>query len=317
MTMHFSDLATRSAPGGAISAEEILALRRAGWSDGVISSDEAEALFELNDRIADATNEWSDFFVEAIAEFLINGAEPKGFLSDANAAWLIERIDRNGRFDSMSELELVIRTLEKATNVPQVLKDYALVRIEEVVLTGKGPTRHGGLLERGNVTAAEARLLRRVLFSQAGDRPAAISRCEAELLFRIKDATLNAANAPEWKKLFVQGVGNYLMAHSSYEPLSSGRAADLEQFMADTTPSLARFAARIARTGVGSGVRAVFGRKGFAPDHTAQVSEVRAITDDERAWLDGQIDANHHIDDYDTALLDFLAEETGSAKLTR
>ena len=46
-------------------------------------------------------------------------------------------------------------------------------------------------------------------------------------------------------------------------------------------------------------------------------NEARAVTGDERAWLDGQIDANHHIDDYDTALLDFLAEEIGSAPVTR
>jgi hypothetical protein len=49
-----------------------------------------------------------------------------------------------------------------------------------------------------------------VIFASGGDRPAAVSQREAEMLFRLKDATLGADNAAEWQRLFVQGVGNYL-----------------------------------------------------------------------------------------------------------
>ena len=31
------------------------------------------------------------------------------------------------------------------------------------------------------------------------------------MLFRLKDATLYDVNAPEWDRLFVQGVGSYLL----------------------------------------------------------------------------------------------------------
>ena len=51
MSMHFRDLAEKAARDGAITAEEILILRRAGWANGTITPDEAEA-WALRDRVA-------------------------------------------------------------------------------------------------------------------------------------------------------------------------------------------------------------------------------------------------------------------------
>src|SRR6187200_2979637 len=215
MTMHFAEIARQAAAGGTITAEEILALRRAGWSDGTMSPHEAEALFALNDALAEPGAEWSDFFVEAIGEFVINGTAPRGYVSEDNAAWLIARIDRDGALQGMTELELLVRVLERGTNAPDRLKVYVLDQLERAVLTGSGPTRRGGGLDAGCVSEAEATILRRVLFAPAGDGPAAVSCAEAEMLFRLKDATLDAANDPEWKRMFVQGVANYLQGVAS------------------------------------------------------------------------------------------------------
>lgn len=206
MTMQFADIARQAAADGAVSAEEILTLRRAGWADGTMSPAEAEAVLALNDALAERSPEWCDFFVEAIGEFVINGTAPKGYVSEENAAWLIARLDRDGSLDSMAELELLVRVLERASDAPASLKTYALAQIEQAVLTGTGPTRRGGELSSHCVSDAEAQLLRRVLFAAGGDAPAAVSRAEAELLFRRKDASRGAPNGPEWKRLFVQGV---------------------------------------------------------------------------------------------------------------
>src|SRR5690349_8562356 len=136
MTMHFADVARQAAADGAISAEEILALRRAGWANGVMEPDEVEAIFALNDALAEPTAEWSDFFVEALGEYLVNGTDPKGYVTEENAAWLIARIDADGALDNLTELELLMRVLERGVNVPKRLKDYVLAQIERTVLTG-------------------------------------------------------------------------------------------------------------------------------------------------------------------------------------
>jgi hypothetical protein len=310
MSIHFSDLAAQAAADGAISAEDILALRQASWANGTISIEEADALFRINDSIGGHTPEWSDCFVEAVGEFIVNGTEPKGYVDEAQADWLIGRIDHNGKLESMTELELLVRVFERALGVPDHLRAYALAQIEQAVLTGEGPTRKGGALEKGNVTQGEAQLMRRIVFASGSDRPAGVSRAEAEMLFRIKDAALDADNAPEWQRLFVQGVGNYLMGFSGKGPLGAERVAELEAFVRDARPSVVGFVQRMARAELGEGMRAVFDRKrAQGPSIAQQVSNAEAVTGDERLWLDTRINANDMVDGYDQALLDFLAEE--------
>ena len=309
MTMQFADIARQAAADGAVSAEDLLALRRAGWADGAMKPDEAEAAITLNDALAERSPEWCDFFVEAIGEFVVNGTEPKGYVSDDNAAWLMARLDRDGRLDSMAELELLIRVLERARNAPQNLKNYALEQVERAVLTGSGPTRRGGELAPNCVNDAEAQILRRVLFAAAGDAPAAVGRAEAELLFRLKDAARGSENGPEWKRLFVQGVGNYLMGFASpTAQLERERAAELEAFMSDQSGHVGRFLGRMAKS-TPNVFGVVFGRKPAERDRFAELAAAEQVTGEESAWLDTHLHADGEIDEYEQALLDFLAEE--------
>ena len=314
MSMHFSDIAEQVAADGAITPEEILTLRREGWTSGRIEPHEAEALFAVNDRLKDHSHEWSDFFVEALGEFIINGVKPKGYVDETQADWLIGRIDHNGAVNGMTELELMVRLFERARSVPERLREYALSQIEHSVLTGEGPTRCGGALEKGNVTEAEAKLMRRIIFSSGSERPAAVSRKEAEMLYRIKDATLGSNNSPEWKRLFVQGVGNFLMGFTDHTPLSRKRAAELESFMNDHRSSIGGFFGRMAKDTAKGKLFGGFGRKKpEEPGLAHRVSQAREVDTNERTWLEGKIDGNARIDEFDQALLDFIVEETGEA----
>ena len=311
MTMHFADIARQAAAGRAITADDILALRRAGWADGTMNPEEVEAVFALNDALAEPTAEWSDFFVEAIGEFVVNGTAPKGHVSEGNAAWLIARVDRDGALQGMTELELIVRVLERGTNAPDRLKAWVLEQVERAVLTGSGPTRRGGALTPGHVNAAEAAILRRVLFAPAGDGPATVSCSEAELLFRLKDATLGAANALEWKQMFVQGVASYLQGVASRTAqLSRERVLELEAFVADDSTHVARFLGKMAN-GAPNAFGVVFGKKPPARDRMAELRAAEAVTGDEQQWLDTHIHADGQIDAYEQALIAFLASDPG------
>lgn len=309
MTMHFSEIAEQALADGAICADDVLALRRAGWANGQIDPDQADVIFTINHKLDHPTAEWSDFFVEAIGEYVVNQLEPRGYITESNGDWLIAHIEHDGRLHSITELELLVRVFEKATQVPEALRAYALRQVEQAVLAGEGPTRCGGELGKGNVTEAEARIMRRILFASGSERPAGVSRREAELLFRIKDETLGGANAPEWKRLFVQGVGNYLQGFTSHSPLPRERAMQLESFMNDHSSSVGRFMIRAGRS-IGAANRAgvVFGRRQVPAHLETLVETARQLTRDEKAWLDERIEANGQVDEYDQALLDFLAE---------
>ncbi len=312
MTEPLFDFTSQVKAKGVITAEDVLALRHIVWPDGKIDPTEADAIFDLNSALKDSPREWVDFFVEAIDTYVVHEQTPVGYVDDAKADWLIGRIDSDGRVDSLGELELLVKILEDATNVPEALKAYAIKQIETIVMTGSGPTRDGGTLDPGTITAAEVKLLRRVMYAQAGDGPALVSTAEADMLFRLKDATLNAANAPEWAVFFVQAVGNHLMAHSDYRPLSRDRAAQLDAFMNDTHVSIGGFFGRMLAAGPMSGFHDLFGSKASQPDHDEAVAADQAITPDEVAWLKAEVEADHNLDPIEKQLLSFIAEESGS-----
>lgn len=202
------------------------------------------------------------------------------------------------------------------------MRTYALSEIEQIVLTGSGPTRDGGKADAARITPTECRLLQRVLFSPASDTAAGISRGEAEMLFRLKDATLGADNAPEWADVFVKGVANHLMGHHRFVPPSTERALELDRFLSDAMPRVGSFLGRMARAQIGGGLADAareafgFGRKGRdqgGRDHAGEAAADAQLTETENAWLQAQVDADSHFDELDRALLRFLAEAENAA----
>ncbi len=321
MTMQFDDL-NKAAADHALGAEEILALRGTTWRDGKIDPDEAEALFLANEEVPEPSTEWCDFFAEALSEFVVNTVEPCGYVDQDMAEETVARVGRDGRVDTMAELEMLVRIVEKALSVPAVLQKYTLAQIEAAVLSGFGPTRNGELTADG-INETEAQLLRRVLFAAGGDRPAAVSKAEAELLFRIKDATLGEACAPEWDKLFVQGVGNYLCGFGGHEPLSRERAGELETFMASEGSGIGGFISRMfsARPDV-AGFGSLLGLAGDEPDQGVEAYDddaesARQLEPAESDWLNDMLEADEELDDLEKALIAFIDAETGGTFVPR
>ena len=304
MTFCFESFADALRTGAPISAEDVLGARRWAWSDGGISPAEAETIFELNHLAQDPPAEWVDFFVEAITQYVVNREPPLGYVGQANADWLIAHIDRDGRVETLTELELLVKVLETALNAPPTLKAFALGQIEQVVISGEGPTRRGGDLRPCTVDAAEVALLRRLLFASGGDGAITVTRNEAELLWRIKNATLGADNAPEWQTLFVQAVGNHLMGYSSYRPLERNEAARLEAFVGDTRTNVGGFLSRVLRGGPIPAPRQPI-------DHEAAAVAAEEVTRSESDWLQRHIDADSHLDPLEEALLAFVTEAKG------
>lgn len=282
-----------------ISREDILALRRAVWQNGLIDRAEAESILALNATIDAPSPEWTDFFVEAIAVWLVDQQEPRGYVGEAESGWLVLRLKRPDGRQTSADLELVVRVLEKATSAPAALRDFALTALERAVVAD------------GRVTAPEASLLRRLVFAPASDRPAGVSRAEADMLFRIKDAARHGDNAPEWKRLFVQGVGNFLQGTGGAEPPPRERELQLERFIASPSSGpqngVSGFLSRMARVDAG-----VFAAACSLPrpahDWEAEMHRAAAIDRGERSWLDVRIEADGEVDEYEAALTAFLAE---------
>ncbi len=313
MTTQFIAIAKAAAADGRITAEELLALRREGWGDGIITRAEAEALFAVNRALRERSEEWVDFFVEAVGEFVLNGTEPRLQCSDEEAAWLIEQVEQDGQVESMAELEALVRILERAENTPERLKNHVLGVVEREVLTGVGPTRCGGHLSATHISAAECRIIRRVIFASGGHGPAAVTRFDAEMLFRLKDATLAEENAAEWDDLFIDGVANFLKGFTLQNAqLSHERKRELEAFVADNEVNVGRFMSRMVREApqVANHFGKVFGKKRAEhTDYEGLAAEGEKVTDYESEWLERMIDADGEVDELESRLIARLAAE--------
>ena len=301
MSFSFSDFTAALKKGAPISADDVLAIRRWVWPDGSVSEAEAEVVFELNRLASHASPEWTSFFVEAMADYVVNGQEPKGYVDEVGADWLIEQVDRGGEGAGTAEIELVARVLEKALNAPASLKSWALRRIEAAVLAD------------GRIGEDEVKLLRRVIFAAGGDGALIVGEDEAETLWRIKGACLGADNGESWKSLFVQGVGNHLMAHGACRPLDRDEARRLEAFVNDHRSSVLGFFGRMRLTDPAGAIKRAFERGPSAAEHDAAVAAARAVTPVEQAWLDARSAADGKRDEYEEALLAFIADEQGAA----
>ncbi len=313
MTTQFIAVAQAAVADGRITAEELLSLRREGWGDGIITRAEAEALFAVNNALNERTPEWCDFFVEAIGEFVLNGTPPRLQCSLEEAEWLIGQIDHDGVVESMVELETMVRILERAENTPDRLKNYVLDVVEREVLTGTGPTRCGGALAATHISAAECRIIRRVIFASGGHGPAAVTRWDAELLFRLKDATLAEENAAEWDDLFIDGVANFLKGFVlPNAQVSHERKRELEAFVADSSVNVGRFMGRVAKEApqVMNHFGRVFGKKqAEGTDFEALAAAGEVVTDYESEWLEKMVAADGEVDELESRLIARLAAE--------
>ena len=318
MDQELVDILAELSVAGRIGEGDVMRLRDAVWGEEAISQAAIDALFDLDARCPDAAPQWSEMLGEAVEHFLLHQSAPHGFLDDIGAKWLQKRIAQNGRVVSFAGMELLVRVLENAENAPDWLKAWALAQVEETIVTGVGPTRSPDAIAPNCIDEAEVGLLRRLIFAGGGEGAVIVGTTEADLLFRIKNRTLASANAPGWLTLFVQGVGNHLMAHSDYRPLSRDEAVRLSAFMDDNTPSLFGFLSRtlppskLGQGTIAEAFKSIFTGEDNHFGNDAAIAASHALTADEAGWLKCHIAADGQTDDYEKALLTFVVEEVGN-----
>jgi hypothetical protein len=232
-----------------ITPLDVLELRKLVFRDGVVASREAEALFALNDACPGQCAEWQEFFVEAITDYIVHQEKPAGYVSAKNANWLIDAISHDGKVDTATELELLVRVLERAKFSTERLVAFALKQVKHAVVEGQGPLMQGGELVPGVIEKAEVDLLRRMLYAFGGDGNIAITRAEAEVLFEINDAVAGARNDASWNDLFVKAVANFVMCASGYQAPTREVALRQENFLDRADADIGGFLARMASTG--------------------------------------------------------------------
>jgi len=311
-------LIDKLAADGRVGDAEALDVRRAIFPDGAVSRDEADALFQLNDRVGDDDPAWNAAFVEAICDHLLLN-EPRGHVSDEGAAWLESRLGQDGKLELVTELELVLKVLEKAESTPARLHKLARTCVSAAVLAGEGYEGRAANLVPGQIGETELQLIRRVLFAAGGAGNISVTREEAEWLFELDAASEGKAHVAGWRELFISGVMNHLFA--------AGSSSLLER---DGMMNRARWLNEPHKGGVGG----FFGRM-FGGSYLENVSEPKpdagqmaylrtraneatiaeALTAPEASWLMTRINADGRRTANEQALVDAVKAAKGEAAL--
>ncbi|MCZ7596346.1 MAG: hypothetical protein M5U16_16785 [Hyphomicrobium sp.] len=171
---------------GSIHDVDVLRLRGAFHNDGFISADEAEALFTLNETCQQQDPAWAEFYIEALTDHLVSQVEPEGYLTAAEAKRLTDRIAPGGVVARKSDLDLIVNVLDKSRWSPVSLSRIALQQVKRAVIDGDGPLREAHPNQAGTIRECEVELIRRILYAFGGDGHVAITRPEAEVLFRYQ-----------------------------------------------------------------------------------------------------------------------------------
>nr|WP_245485956.1 MULTISPECIES: hypothetical protein [unclassified Mesorhizobium] len=296
-----------------ITAEDVVMLRREVFGDGVVTRGEAEALFALDAKAKDKCAQWPVFFVEAVTDFIVHQEKPAGYISQDNADWLVRAISRDGMVDSRTELELLVHVLEKAKSSPNGLCVYALAQVANAVLDGKGPLMHDGKLVPGLIAKAEVELLRRILYAHGGDGNIAITRAEAEMLFKINERTAAANNDPSWNDLFVKAIANFVMCSAGYEAPIRDVALRRDSFFEQAEPGIGSFFGRMVSGGL-AGIMEAYRAPGDieseweSKNKAAEALARRAETIDasEAKWLAERIGRDRPLRENERALLTLI-----------
>jgi len=197
---------------GRISADDVLALRRAIYQDGSIGRDEADFLLELNRQSRGDDPAWTEFYVEALTDFFYWREGSDSALTEQAERLLLGHIgDGDGSVDDPTELRLLLNLIFRNNGSSERFRAFVLAAVERSVLHSDHALYGHQGRRPGAIDRADVEVIRRLVYGTGGQSGLAISRAEAEFLFALNRATAGADNHPAWRELFVKAVTMHLL----------------------------------------------------------------------------------------------------------
>ncbi|OYW53501.1 MAG: hypothetical protein B7Y80_14830 [Hyphomicrobium sp. 32-62-53] len=302
---------------GSIREQDVMRMRQSFYDDGLITPEEADQLIRLNAACPVQDAAWSPFVVQAICDYIVNQTEPEGYVTAANADWLIAMIAPEGRVRSKTELDLLLQVLDTARWSPERLVRFALDEVKRAIIEGDGPLRMNGTRQTGTITDAEVDLIRRILYAFGGDGNIAITRAEAEVLIAIEESLATGGTPnPAWTDLFVKAMANVILATSGYAPPSREEALRSDAWLkrrGDLAPS---HMVGAMVTGSLSSVWDTYTEQSSEERALARLERQRVeiitneeITEGEAFWLVERMTRDDRLTPTELALIDYLRRE--------
>lgn len=294
-------------------------LRHSIYDEGAATRADLAGLIALGRRQGD-----DPAFLQLVADVardaLALDVEPRGYVSEADADWLIAHLGDDGGLSRRAEFEALKAVIGHATSVPASLVAFAIREVERAILTGRrgplGDVEH----EPGLVTAADVEALRIFCFAPTAGAACHVDRSTAEALFDIAHATATGANDPAFPDLFAQAVGNYLLGAVFVEAPSREEEIEIARDM-DRRESFGAFLSRLAggllAPNAADGPKSVdqLAEERYYEENVAAQSRLDAaagIDAGEAKWILAHLTRGGELSPAEKRLLAFLREESSS-----
>lgn len=310
---------------GLIEAQHALQLRQFVYGDNVVSREDADLLFSLNDACKTKDPAFAALYVEALTDHFVWQTEPRGYVTPEQGRYLVDKVTADGHIETQTELELVLNIVHWSRQCPDQLTDLVLDAVRQSVMRTQA-TPFGANRPRTQIGAGDVAILTKALYAPAGDGSLLVTRREAELLFDLNDAAGTTGNDPAWGQFFVHAIANHLTNPLEVRPAPTREVAARRERWLDERGSIGSLLSGVAGA-IGRGnipVREVmdefdpfwskhFKKEAAAVAEAARVQLARETVDaDEALWLAERILRDGTIDENERALLGFLKRESPS-----
>lgn len=306
---------------GRIAAEDVLVLRRSVFPDGVVSAEEADAVFQLDHACAEKDEAWNQFYVDALTDYFLWQTKPSGYVDESLAEVLVDNITHDGKIDALSELALLINIVHWATECPEDLMMLALEAVRVSVLT-PGEAAYGANRPENLITAGDVAIIRKVIHAPGGEGSITVTRAEAEMMFDLNEAVQGQETAPEWRDVFTKAIANHLMFPRPAPVMPSADEELRRQAWLKEPANVGNLLAGVGKA-IGNGDIPFaeawesvdpLGFERAKEEGAAEEARVReaftreAIDAEEVAWLSDRILSDGLIDDNERAVLTFIRD---------
>lgn len=308
------------AEAGAASSEA-LALRRAVYGRGAASRADFEMLLSHAGQLG-SDPEFVTLLCDVAVDVFLLQADPEYYLTDADSAYLVDRLGRDGGLTSAAEFAVLKAVIGHAVDEPPALAQFALREVEKAILTGRRDALGGAEHPAGVVTDNDVEALRAILFAPSHGSALHVTRESAEALFDIAHATATADNAPEFPDLFARAVGNYLMGVEVIGAPTREEALAVERELNRPADGFLGFLSSMMHAPtaqqIGDALESVNGevedRDALINDATDRALEARSVIDaGEAQWVIAHLTRGGALTPAERRLLAFLKEEAASA----
>lgn len=306
---------------GVIGEEDVKALRRYVFQDGVVDWAEAEEIARIHNACAERDSAWDVFYVEALTDFLVWSAQPKKYVTAEKADFIRQVILQDHRIESATEMALLVNVIHWSASCPEGLVELAVEAVHDSVIN---PDEGAYLRGRrpNQICDIDVALIRQVIYAGSSDGGYTVTKEEAELLWELHEATRGAENAEGWEDLFVKGIANYLMFPKGAPKVPTAeeyvdRQAWLEHshgmggFIAEMGKSLGNFGQSLRDADL-FGTRATKEREAMNAARVAEAMAREAIDEQEARWLVDHLGDPASLDDEECALIHFIVEHSPS-----